>query len=209
MFEIFILLFGGIYFGIKYINDKNKAKESENKLKEMQIRREYIQNKYCADMETSLKIKEYILCGEHFNEICDTFESDFQYVFGDDWREKLRIPPKPPILDPKIYKSDAYSFLMPINHIYWVYHLMLAKEGKIDRNVVFHGYGIGGVLEKDMNIRFAKCIEDRLIESGALDIRLALELDSAFTSYPRNPDDVCGGDIMITSLCTHPIRRLW
>lgn len=134
------------------------------------------------------------------------FAEDFRYVFGENWKDKLRIPPKPPVLSSK---NDAYSFFIPVNHITWVYHLLLAKNGKIDHCIPSYGYSIGGINNKDMSIKFAECIEAQLLNAGVRGIRLALELDTICGTIQRLPNDVCGGHIKIESLCHFPTYRLW
>ncbi len=209
MFELFTALFGGLYYGGKYLCEKANESSYDNRMKKIEYARENIKFKYVASMELENWAKDFILSGEHFDDICDWFADDFRYVFGENWKNELRIPPRPPVLNPKIYKKDAYSFSMPINHITWVYYLLLAKEGKIDSMIPTFGFPIGGINEKDMCIRFAERIERRLIDCGADDIRLALELDNITTDHRRTPDEVCGGDIKIESLCVYPTYRLW
>lgn len=116
------------------------------------------------------------------------FQATRQNVFGANWRDKLRIPPKAPVLDPKVYKNDAYSFSLRVNQ----YHLLLAKKGKIDNN-----------------IKFAECIESQLFNAGVRGIRLVLELDMMHGTRRRASSEVCGGNIKIESLCHHPTHRLW
>ena len=168
-----------------------------------------IVSRYVASYDLEKWAKELVLSGNHFDDICNWFSEDFQYVFGDDWKEKLRIPPKVPVLDPKIYKSDAYSFLLPVNHITWVYHLLLARKGKIDKDIPGFGYPIGGVGYKDMCVKFAERIEHNLINAGVQGVRLVLELDMLCGTVQRTPENLCGGNIKIESLCNYPTHRLW
>lgn len=51
------------------------------------------------------------------------------------------------------------------------------KKGKIDHGIPDFGYPIGGINEKDTSIKFAECIEGRLLNVGVKGVRLALELD--------------------------------
>jgi len=209
VFELFTALFGGLFYGNKYANEKKRLKEYDQKHVSWETKLDSIRSKYVATAETERWAKDFISKGEHFDDICIWFEKDFQYVFGAGWKDKLRIPPKPPVLNPQIYKADAYSFAVPTNHITWVYHLLLAKKGKIDHSVPFGGYAIGGIEDKDMNIRFAECIEGQLLNAGICEIRLALELDMICGTRRRSASEVCGGRIKIESLCHHPTHRLW
>ena len=197
MFEIFIALFGGLFYGNKYLNEKSRLKAFNEQQKEYSLIRDNIEAKYVASYELEKWAKSFILSGKHFEDICNWLSEDFQYVLGSDWKKKLRIPPN----------LMLYSGLS--NHINWVYHLILAKRGKIDHGVPSYGYDIGGLNEKDMNIKFAECIERQLLNAGVRDIRLALELDNIAYGRRRSPSEVCGGHIKIETLSYFPTHRLW
>lgn len=209
MFEFFISLFGGLFYGNKYRNEKAKLKAFDERQKAYSLTRDDIEARYVANYELEKWAKDFILSGQHLEDICNWFAEDFRYVFGAYWKNKLQIPPKPPVLNPQIYKQEAYSFMLPVNHITWVYHLLLAKKGKIDHGVPGFGYPIGGINEKDMTVKFAECIEGQLLNAGVRDIRLALELDMICGTRRRTASDLCGGNIKIESLCHYPTHRLW
>ena len=209
MFEFFLALFGGLFYGKKYSGAKTKLKAYDDRRNVWISTLEDIQSRYVASMELERGVKDLILKGNHFEDICNWLSEDFRYVFGANWKDKLSIPPRAPVLDPETYKNDAYSFSIPANHITWVYHLLLAKKGKIDHKIPLNGYDIGGMADKDMTIKFAECIEGRLLKAGVHDVRLVLELDMMCGARRRLPTDVCGGNIKIESLCHHPTHRLW
>ena len=159
-----------------------------------------IDSRYVADLEIRERTKEYIRCGKHFEDICNSLCNDLRYVFGADWKSKLQVP--------KGYAWKALA-LYPDRHKYWIYHLLLAKQGKIDIFVSSSRYGIGGIHSKDMCVKFAECIEGRLLNAGVKGIRLVLELDNFCSGQRRTPNDLCGGYIKIESLCYYPTHRLW
>ena len=132
--------------------------------------------------------------------VCNFQSADWRYVLGADWKSKLQIP--------KGYAWKTLA-LYPDRHEYWIYHLLLAKQGKIDIFITSNGYGIGGIHSKDMCVRFAECIEGRLLNAGAKGIRLALELDNLCCGRRRTTTELCGGYIKIESLCHYPTHRLW
>lgn len=208
MFEFFIALFGGLFYGNKYSREKSKQKAFEDKQSARMSTLESVRSRYVASTELERWAKDLILNGRNFEDICNWFAEDFRYVLGSDWKQKLRIPPNP-MLHSGLSKNDAYSFCIPANHIYWVYHLLLAKQGKIDHGVPSYGYSIGGINEKDMNIKFAECIEGQLLNAGVSGIRLALELDDIVYGRRRSPSEVCGGHIKIETLSYFPTHRLW
>ena len=142
-----------------------------------------------------------------YDEICSWFAEEFRYVLGKDWKEKLRIPTK--FLPMSCIYGKQYPWSMPSAHIMWVYHLLLAKQGKIDHGVPGFGYPIGGINDKDTSIKFAECIEWQLLNAGVRGVRLALELDYICSTKRRTSSDLCGGSIKIESLCHHPTHRLW
>ena len=201
MFELFIALFGGIYYIVKILCKQSQEINYVTKASDRQNTRISLMSKLCLDSKEEFAIQNYILSGEHFDEICDKFEEDFQFVFGEDWRNKLIIPPKPPILNPKIYKRDAYSFITPCNHITWVFRLILASMGKVSSEMFSQmGYACGGDRDQEMCTKFAQRIEMRLRESGVNDIYLMQELRCS---------DIFGQSIKIRELCTYPSCRPW
>lgn len=207
MFELFIALFGGLYYGCKYSSEKAKASAFDARRNARAATREDIKLRYVASYEAEQKAKDFLSSGEHYDEICSWFAEDFQYAIGNDWKEKLRMPKKYlPLVC--VYGKRSYPWSMPSAHIMWAYHLLLAKYGKIDHGVPSYGYPVGGIDDKDMTIKFAECIERRLNNAGARDIRLAFELDE-MSGIKRLPGDVCGGNIKIESLCVFPSYRLW
>lgn len=207
MFEFFIALFGGLFYGGKYINETQALKNCDKQRELHALTYNDIQTRYVADLQTEHEVRDFISSGKHFEDLCNWFQDDFRYVFGDTWRDKLQIPPKHPVLNFKFYKKDDL-FSLPNNHITWVYHLLLAKQGKIDHKVLSNGYPIGGVNEKDITVKFAECIERQLLNSGVQGIRLVLELDNLY-GVQRTSSDLCGGNIKIESLCHFPTYRLW
>ena len=200
MFELFIALFGGLSIAGKCACDNRKSREADYRIEMWKQRKNDIDSRYVADLETRERIKEYIRCGKHFEDICNALCDDLRYVFGADWKSKLQIP--------KGYAWKALA-LYPDRHEYWIYHLLLAKQGKIDIFVSSRGYSIGGIYSKDMCVKFAECIEGRLLNAGVKGIRLALELDNFCSGQRRTPTELCGGYIKIESLCHYPTHRLW
>lgn len=181
-------------------NDNQKSREADYRIEMWKQRKNDIDSRYVADLETRERTKEYIRCGKHFEDICNALCDDLRYVLGADWKSKLQIP--------KGYAWKTLA-LYPDRHEYWIYHLLLAKQGKIDIFISSSGYGIGGIHSKDMCVKFAECIEGRLLNAGAKGIRLALELDNLCYGRCRTPTELCGGYIKIESLCHYPTHRLW
>lgn len=198
MFNFFTALFGGLYYGGKYTHEKSKLNKYEKSAEEHKKCYNDLQSSLCISFNNEQRIKEYILSGNYYEEICREYAEDFKFVFGSKWEHILKIPPLPPVLNPKVYKHDAYSFYVPCNHIYWVYRLILASRGKVDHGLLTQGYSVGGISEKEMCIKFANCIEKRLRRSGHPNLTLVLE---------ENPHDA--DTIKVDSLCNHNYKRMW
>lgn len=202
MFEFFIALFGGTYYLGKYANDRAKSKAFDLQMQNRKELRELLRRKYEASRELAESVKEYICCGAHYDEICEEFAVDFRYILGEDWQKKIYIP------NYRFYNNYWLAEFNRFDHyycpIYWVYHWMLAKKGKIDGFCLSFGYHVGGIKDKNSNVRLVECIEKRLHAAGATDISFGLELHDCYTA-----DRPYGGRIVIESLSAYPTCRLW
>lgn len=198
MFNLFTALFGGLYYGGKYTHEKSKLNKYEKSREEYKKCYDDLQSSLCVSIEDENRVKDYVLTGNHYEEICDSYAEDFKFVFGSKWIDILRIPPLPPVLDPKLYKDEAYYFDNPYNHIYWVYRLILASKGKMDSWSLAMGMPIrGDKKNRELGIKFAHCIERRLRQSGYPNLTFVLEEASL--------EPV----IKIDTLCNYSYKRLW
>lgn len=199
MVYLFIALFGILFYGCKILNEKSQLKEYYKTQEKINQTRELINNRVSADYELQLWAKEYVECGNNYTQICENFGKCFEFVFGDNWQNILVIPNNQRI---------SYSYYLPSQHIYWVYHLLLASRGKIDNMRVSSGFGVGGLEDKDINLKFAECIERCLADNGT-NVNLVLELDNLCAGVKRTPKDICGGYIKIKEFCNYPTHKLW
>lgn len=194
----FALLVGLFLLG-SYLCEKIQFKIADKRIEEGKKRNNYIRNRYSAGKEL-LIANEMLRDYKKYNEIYEWFADDFEYVFGADWKEKLCLSPSGSTCDPSA-------------HTYWVYHLILAKYGKL-RNP-FHPLEIGSKKDVQMNVRFAECIERHLHKAGATEIRLVLELEPREVSKKgkptvyRSPIHLAGGEIVIESLARYETQPLW
>ncbi len=200
MFDILIALFGGIYFLGKYTYEKITDTNATINTQQLLNRRENLKILYGASYDFQSKTKEYIYSGEHFEDICNSLATDLKYVFGSEWKSILNIP--------NGYRVN-YSILYPSMHEYWIYHLLLAKQGKIDSMIFFDGYNIGCDKEAiPTNVKFAECIEKSLINANVKNIKFGLELENWGTRH-RLPTELYGGNLKIQSVAIYPTHRLW
>lgn len=151
-----------------------------------------------------------VLNGNHYDEICRKFQKEFEFVFGSHWRDMLDIPPKPSrvdtnyIIPPGTYTAD------------WVYHLMLADDGKIDDWVIFEGFPAGGINTAYRNMKFVQCIENRLVSKGVEGVKFVFKpCDSKRTVSTCSPQSIArtiaGGHFIIeaTAFDVSDTIRLW
>lgn len=204
MFEFFIALFGGLYYGGKYSREQSRDLTAQKRIENHKKQRAQIEQCFAASYQEEQEAKNYILSGDNFKDICNKFADDFKYVFGNGWTKVLRIPPRAPVLDPKVYRDDAFSFYIPVNHIYWVYALELASRGKVDRWMLSSGYSIGGISDSDIHIKFTQRLE-MYLRRYSPDVKLVLEQ----THENITPTTPYGGYIKIQPMCVYPSYRLW
>ncbi len=196
MFSLFKTLFGGLYYGGKIINEKAKTAEAVEKNKNIRISQDDFEIAYAAPFDMEQEIKEYISCGQHYQEICDKLKEDLEYSIGADWEQQIYIPNG---------RYEACDFSSHSSTTYWIYHLLLAHKGKMSRwrmttghminNIAIHDCDVGkNKTIRPRNIRFLQCIEKRLIENN-VSVRL---VEDSF-DYTVKPD----------IFCSYPSHRLW
>lgn len=124
-----------------------------DKLRSLQ---EYYKEKLEADWSIDRKVREYVLSGENYEEICKEFEEDFRYVYGEDWKSFLHIPPLSPVREPDRFPLGAehHSVELENHDAFWVYRLILASKGKVKPFFSYEGYGIPYTSPKDRDMRY-------------------------------------------------------
>ncbi len=144
MFEIFIALFGGLYYGTKILDDKAKSRAYTNKrnFDEMCF------GKVSADFETVFQAEERLRNSETCGKALQSIESELRYVFGEHWRGK--------------YEKRFMCFADSRGDPWWVAtQLLLAKDGKVAFTNSMHS--LKGYPEMiDAQIRTFKMIEKEI-----------------------------------------------
>jgi hypothetical protein len=211
MLEFLLALFGGTYYAGKYLTEKSKDQQSNLLIEQKQrIQEEYL-SKYAASYDLSQQVKKDIISGKYYDDIIKKFAKDFQFVFGEDWMNQLNIPTA--TCPDKIRRQYERCFSIgayPTSHMEWVYHLMLAKHGKMDEWAMRTGYGIGILARENTNmcVRFTQCIERIMRESGA-DIHLVLELENITPNHKRTICELTGGHVKVDCFCNYDTACLW
>ena len=200
MFDFFKALFGGAYYIGKLSNEKSRIREYDRKWEAYQSLYNRTLSRIGASPQTCQAVTNKILSGKYYDEICEKYKDDFRFVLGVNWKESLLIPP--------VVRCTEKALYQPSSHVYWVYHLMLASQGKMDDWALHSGFSIGGRNVAKTDIKFAQCIEGQLLNAGITDIRLALELEN-ICGKQRNSSEPYGGKIKIAELATYPTHRLW
>lgn len=187
MHNLFLALFGGLYYGFKYADDNSKIKTADREMEARRVSRENFKSLYGAETELEHATKEYIMCGRYFEDICNLLADDLEFALGENWKQDLDIP--------NGFRVN-YGAFYPHQHVYWVYHLLLAKKGKMDRWSMSMGYRFASIYTKERDHRFLQSIEKNLIKNK-VPAKIVYEDNDALSSYKP--------EIM----CIRPYRRMW
>ncbi len=190
LLDLFIALFGGLYYGGKYASEKSKLKEFNTQQEAWYQQKDRLEMLYAADYALEKQTRDFILCKNNFNEIRELLSSDLEYALGKDWETNF-------FMFPYDFSSPRRTIGTP-NLSYWVYHLLLSKKGKMDIFRMSSGYDIYLPAEQE-SIRFLQCIEKNLIEQGVEGITLVYQDGQGF-GFPS---------VLPSVNCHFPHRRLW
>lgn len=167
MLDFFIALFGGLYYGGRYLSEKTSERNYDKESAARKEFREYLQTTYCVDYQERVRIRGYI--NTHRDDVYEEFKEELIYVLGDDFRSEFDKPLPP----------NCGSYVWPGDPNVWLYRLVLASKGKIDDDLgIWHGESVGAPQHRGWNLRFAEMIQKRLCEAGVEDIQLVLIRDS-------------------------------
>ena len=163
-----------------------RRKQADKQLYEYKTRWHDTYQKLVANGTLYAEIEKYVYGGEHFQDICENFEEDFKFIFGDGWKEELKIPPQ--------YVAETIDSYI---HTYWVTQLVLADKGKmheLEYNTCYTMFPLQG-----RTFKFIQCVERRLREHNPdLDIR-----------FVRKIEDARDGSFTLESIALGPTCRLW
>lgn len=129
MLGFFVGLFGGAYYGGRYLKERSELKAYDRTAKSRKERMEYFRNKY-TNTSRGFEIYQYVASGKHFDEICETLKEELTFVFGELYKYKLQIPPKCPYHIKNLLQTQSDL----------IKYLLLAKEGLVDSHCVIGGY---------------------------------------------------------------------
>lgn len=200
MLDFFIALFGITYYGARVAGEKIGGYSAKMEQEKIESIRNIIDAIYCPDEDFDAKVSKYIGSGEHYDELCSEFGEELKYILGEDI-ETFRLPKVYSWDNCRIDSTDYYR------HKTLVYHLLLAKYGKIDKWIAFHGFEFRGTeCRKDVLVRLAECMEHRLIDTGVSLIKFALDTEGGKI---MSADDYRAKGLVIECLSRTPTIRIW
>ena len=222
MFSFLLGILGLGYWGIRCSDEKRAGKiQEEYRLKYTTRRKEL--SKLVASSNERLEIKRIVEDGEHFEEICDKLQNEFSFIFGNDFREKIALPPH-------IERFPEEKELFWIRGL--AESLLLAQRGKISDLTILDGLlnyiharhiCVCGISGYQFSLRKFQCLEKLLCQNSSLKITFVPDAE-----YGRvNPDGTIpeqrlkysdiydskdvwvGCKIKDRELCSNPGKRLW
>lgn len=176
------------------------------------------------DSSLAKNVLDYILLGGHEQEIFDFFQEDFEYIFGENWKEIISKT-IPVVDDLKIdsSKKSVYTWAEllaretdgKINagnkeqyYLSMSYDLILATQGKFDYDCFNAKCVLGEKPYCDIYVKFFERLEKRLVEAGVENIHFGLFKEHRLYDKPRSPDDLVGG-VMSVRFPSEELFRLW
>ena len=129
MFELFIALFGGLYYGTKILGEKSAAKASDARFKRSSAILDTM------DCSTDDEINTFYLLTKPDSrmEALNTIADELRYIFGNDWASKY---------EPQKEFSYKYISLFADDHTgnqWWAaVYILLAKQQKLRRRLRLH-----------------------------------------------------------------------
>lgn len=175
MLGFFIVIFGIFYYIMLYITEKLQKLTVDNAHKNHMSVYDQFLSKYGADREYARTIEKYVKSGEHADAIREELSDDFKFIYGENWAKEtisLKCTGK---------ENETLSIAKVLFPKHIAYHLLLAREGKIDSYLFHLGHTILAFECKEKDIKFAQCLERRLHEAGAADAELVLVDDSVIS----------------------------
>lgn len=122
MFELFIALFGGLFYGTKILSEKSSLKASNARRKR---RSEVLRSLFC-DTATECRVIDSLAKSDSRFVVLNTIADELKYLFGDDWMDYY----KPGIDLPSNYISTSKSYKTGLP--WWMAeNILVAKQGKI------------------------------------------------------------------------------
>ncbi|MBP5462710.1 MAG: hypothetical protein J6Y20_11405 [Lachnospiraceae bacterium] len=168
MIELFIALFGSIYYGVK-IGQSNADK------KRARARAEYRSAHFSrvTDGKLETEIKEMINNPKTREQVYELISDNLMAVFGKDFKRKF----------PLCRIGNVTCFDAKADNGYWAKQLLLAKHGKIGLLEYGNGYPIGFPPDAEKNRMICREIQRNLREAGS-DLELVMAPNKSWMPGP-------------------------
>lgn len=210
MFEIFIALFGGLYYSGKLISEKLQHMEAERQYNERQKLDESFDKMVAASPELKREVRDrlfkcYGKSQEHIEAIYDELRDDFEFAFG----KPVDMSKVLCLLTMNMNQGEMLHEV-PNRTYRWAYELLLSHKGKVDETLTYpFGFQLGGENTLERDIRFCQRIEHNLNVNG-VGVKLYFEprYDPYTKTYIQNP---CGQRLVFEHQVYNKnnSRRLW
>ena len=204
MWELIIAVIGGLFLGYKYFSDKASKKAFDDRMQIYKSQFEEYSKRYEVTAEERRRFIDFVMSGEHYDELCAMFESYFIEVLGDDWKNKLHLP------NPNMSAEDRKYWLKHKDnpranwHSDWVYNLLLAHHKRLTSV-----YSVATITGDDkwrpFQIKTLKTVEDEFHKQGETNINFAV----LYETDHRTSENPAGGTVIILGLNSQPAFRLW
>lgn len=129
MFELFIALFGGLYYGTKILGEKSAVKASNARFKrasEIFDTLDCSTEDECNVINSLLEPKDRIVA-------LNTISDELEYIFGDNWISKYKPETELPFKYINTFGGDMTG------NPWWVaINVLIAKQGKLNRLLRTH-----------------------------------------------------------------------
>lgn len=127
--ELFIALFGGLYYGTKILREKSAAKASDATFK----RASEIFDTLDCSTEDECNVINLLIKPDSRIKTLNTISYELKYVFGDDWISNYRPQTELP------FKYISTFGDGDTGNPWWVaITVLLAKQGKLRRHLAIH-----------------------------------------------------------------------
>lgn len=123
MFELFIALFGGLYYGTKILREKSATKVSDSKFRKAS---EIFETLHCS-VEDECSVINSLMKPKDRVMTLNTISDELEYIFGDNWMSKYKPETELPFKYVSTFGSDRTG------NPWWVaINVLLANQGKLN-----------------------------------------------------------------------------
>lgn len=160
-----IVFFGILFYAYKFISEKARDDTYNSKERQVKVVSDFYFEKM-KDVDFENEWKQKISSGIYKDRIFKECEEDLKFIFGDNWKNIVRIPSERTFLlkEKPFYKHEDL-----------ILRLILSKNGKFPRFEYHSGFLINR--KNECEIKMGQCIERNLNACG-------LPVEFVFREWP-------------------------